>query len=281
MVSTLLISLREFLEAFLIVGVFLGISRKLQLKREKEIVAASILGIVISFILPIVVFMMGEKAGAIFSEKNADLLEGYLMIFSGFFIAYVVFSLHSFFVLKRSSILIKAHDKLQKNIFDLSLFLTIAFFILREGFEIALFTATTSLFSSFMENLAGLAIGFSISAVLGFLTYFAYIKFPIGKVFKITEYMIVLLGAAFVKNGLGELAEVYLDLHLSSVIPIKLAFLPHKSTFIGGFLKTMTGLEQSFSLANLIIMASYLTVIYVLFLRKKQPVHAHHHQSET
>lgn len=30
------ISLREFLEAFLIIGAFLGISKKLQLKREEK-----------------------------------------------------------------------------------------------------------------------------------------------------------------------------------------------------------------------------------------------------
>ena len=83
------------------------------------------------------------------------------MIFSGFFIAYVVFSLHNFFVLNRSRAIIKDHQKLQQNIFDLSLFLTI-FFVVREGFEIALFTATTSLFFKFIENLFGLILGFSL-----------------------------------------------------------------------------------------------------------------------
>src|SRR3989344_1654331 len=189
MLTTLVISLREFLEVFLIIGVFLGIA--------------------ISFMLPITTFLLGDKARAVLSEKNAELLEGYLMIFSGFFIAYVIFSLHNFFALKRSKHIISAHQKLQKNIFDISLFLTIVFFIIREGFEIALFTATTSLFTKFLENLAGLFIGFTISSVLGVLTFLAYLKFPISKVFKITEYLIVILGASFVKNGFTELFEVY------------------------------------------------------------------------
>ena len=209
MLTTLVISLREFLEVFLIIGVFLGISRKLKLKREKEIILASLIGILISFILPVSVFLLGDKARIILSEKNAELLEGYLMIFSGFFIAYVIFSLHNFFVLKRSKHIISAHQKLQQNIFDVSLFLTIIFFIIREGFEIALFTATTSLFSKFMENLAGLFIGFASSSVLGVLTFLAYLKFPISKVFTLTEYLIIILGASFVKNGFSELFEVY------------------------------------------------------------------------
>jgi len=275
MITTLVISLREFLEVFLLIGVFLGISKKLKLKREKEIILASAIGIIISFILPVSVFLLGDKAGLILSEKNTELLEGYLMIFSGFFLAYVIFSLHNFFVLKRSKSIIFAHEKLQKNIFDLSLFLTIVFFIIREGFEIALFTATTSLFSKFIENLAGLFAGFALSSFFGLLTFFAYVKFPIGKVFKLTEYLIVILGASFVKNGLTELFEVYYNIHLSNILPIKLIFLPEKSSFIGHFIKNIFGLEQQFSFAKLAIMGIYIFFIYLLFLRKKsQKLHA-------
>ena len=269
MLTTLVISLREFLEVFLIIGVFLGISRKLKIHREKEIVLASIIGIAISFMLPITTFLLGDKAREILTEKNADLLEGYLMIFSGFFIAYVIFSLHNFFVLKRSKTIIDAHQKLQKNIFDISLFLTIVFFIIREGFEIALFTATTSLFSKFMENLAGLFVGFALSSVLGVLTFLAYLKFPISKVFKITEYLIVILGASFVKNGFTELFEVYFDINLANILPMKLTFLPEKSSFIGHFVKNIFGLEQQFSFIKLAIMGIYILIICLLFLRKK------------
>src|SRR3989338_672387 len=169
MITTMVISLREFLEVFLIIGVFLGISKKLKIKREKEIILASVIGVIISLLLPITVFLLGDKARVVLTEKNAELLEGYLMVFSGFFIAYVIFSLHNFFVLKRSKSIITTHQKLQKNIFDISLFLTIVFFIIREGFEIALFTATTSLFSEFVENLTGLFAGFALSSALGIL----------------------------------------------------------------------------------------------------------------
>ncbi len=269
MITTLVIALREFLEVFLIIGVFLGISKKLKLKREKEILLASAIGILISLTLPTLVFLTGDRAKLILTEKNADLLEGYLMVFSGFFIAYVVFSLHNFFVLKRSRFIIDAHQKLQKNIFDLSLFLTIVFFIIREGFEIALFTATTSLFTKFFENMLGLIIGFITSATVGIGTFLAYIKFPVGKVFKITEYLIILLGASFVKNGLTELSEQYLGLHLENILPLRLTFLPLSETFIGHIFKNVFGLETNFSVMKLLIMVAYINLIFVLFLRKK------------
>jgi hypothetical protein len=76
---------------FLIIGVFLGIYKKLNIKREKEIVFAGLIGIIITIGLPIFVFLFSNQASRILTEKNAEILESYLMIFSGFFIAYFVF----------------------------------------------------------------------------------------------------------------------------------------------------------------------------------------------
>lgn len=269
MIPTLIIALREYLEVFLIIGVFLGISQKLHLKKEKEILFASLIGVLISLLLPITIFTLGNNAQVIFNEKSSQLLEGYLLIFSGFFIAYVVFSLHNFFVLNRSKSIIEAHQKLQKNIFDISIFSTIVFFILREGFEIALFTATTSLFSKFMENIMGLFLGFFISAFFGVLTFFAYTKFSINKIFKVTEYVIVLLGASFVANGINELMDAYMHKRLGDFLQIPLTFLPSTSTYVGHLIKNMTGLEQEFSFLKLAIMTAYITAIYLLFLKRK------------
>ncbi len=269
MLTTFVIAFREFLEAFLIIGVFLGISKKLKIKREREIITASAIGVLFSLIMPLVVFLVGEKAGTILSEKNAELLEGYLSVFSGFFLAYVIFSLHNFFRLKRSKYIISAHEKLKQNLFDLSLFLTIVFFIIREGFEIALFTATVSLFSRFIENVIGLFLGFASSGLIGLLTFLAYIKLPIGKIFKYTEYLIILLGASFVKNGVNELLEIYFDIHLSRILPLNLHLLPEKNSFLGHFISNMFGLERQFSIAKLAVMLSYVLIVYLIFLRKQ------------
>lgn len=269
MIATLMISLREYLEVFLIVGVFLGISKKLKIKHEKEILFAGVIGVIISFIIPIGVFLYGDRARLILNEQRAELLESYLMVFSGFFIAFVVFSLHKTFTLHRSKSIVQAHQQLQKNVFDLSLFFTIIFIVVREGFEIALFTATSSLFSRFFENVTGLIIGFTLSALFGVLTFVSYMKFSIGRIFKFTEYLIILLGASFVKNGLSELVWQYVRIDLSTIIPFHLNFIPPVSTYVGHVLNSLFGIEQSMSLAKLVIMFGYIGLIYLLFLRKK------------
>lgn len=269
MAATFILAFREFLEAFFIIGVFFGLSRKLHLKREKEILTASAVGIFLSFLFPLFTFYLGEQARKIITERNAELLEGYLMIFSGCFIAYVIFSLHRFFVQKRALQVIKAHQQLSENIFDISLFATIVFFVVREGFEIALFTATTSLFSTFFSNLIGLTLGFLAALVIGGLTSLAYTIFPLNKIYKLTEYLIIILGASFVKNGLIELSEAYLKIHFSRLLPLPLQFLPQKSTVVGHLMATLFGLEKNFGLIDAGIMIAYVFFVYYFLIRRK------------
>ena len=75
MITTAVISFREFLEAFLIIGVFLGISRKLNLKKEFEIGLAAVIGIVFSLLLATGTYLFGNQVRGILTEKNAELLE--------------------------------------------------------------------------------------------------------------------------------------------------------------------------------------------------------------
>ncbi len=269
MLTTAVVSFREFLEAFLIIGVFLGISRKLNLKKQFEIGLAAIIGIAFSLLLATGTYFFGDQARGILTEKNAELLEGYLMIFSGAFLAYVIFSLHNVIHRSHAGTLIRAHKKLQEKVFDFSLFSTIVFLVIREGFEIALFTASTSLFSVFVQNFVGLMLGFVFASILGVLTFFAYIKFSIGKVFKITEYMIIILGASLVQNGITELLEHGFGIDLAKILSFPLNFLPHKSTLVGHMMKSFFGISREFSLSKLAIMGIYVFVIYLLFLKKR------------
>ncbi len=269
MLTTAIVAFREFLEVFLIVGVFLGISKKLKLKREKEILLASAIGLFLALLLPIITFSLGDKARIILTERNADLLGGYLSVFSGFFLAYVIFSLHNFFRTRRSRSILKTHESIQNNVFDLSVFATIVFLIVREGFEVALFTATTSLFSQFLQNFLGLFIGFALSFAIGALSFFTYIRFTVGNIFRITEFAIVLLGATFVKNGITVLSELLLKIDLGKIAPLYMSFLPGRETIVGHFIFSTIGMEQEFSIAKLLLMVLYFDLIYLIFFRKR------------
>ncbi len=278
MFTTAIIAFREFFEAFLIVGIFLGISKRLNLKREVEILFAASVGFVVSLGMSTLLYIFSDFARTILTEERAETLESYLLIFSGFFIAYVIFSLHEMLSKSRGGKLLKAHQELEKNSFDISLFITIVMLIAREGFEIALFTASTSLFTVFVQNFIGLFAGLVSAGIIGSLSYFSYIRLPIGKVFKATEYMIVLLGASLVQNGITELLEHTWNIDLSSIFSVNLSFLPASSTSLGHLIQSFIGIDQHFSLVRLLIMICYIGGVYFLFLRKQPTPAKNYHQ---
>ncbi len=269
MIPTAIIAFREFFEAFLIVGVFLGISKKLGLKKEWEIAIAAGIGIILSLLLATIVFIFGDGARAILTEKNTELFEGGLLVFSGVFLAYVIFSLHKVLGQSRTVALLKAKEEFHLRAFDVTLFFTIMFLVVREGFEIALFSASVSLFATFLQNFIGLIIGLASASLLGISTFFAYSRLPIGKVFRVTEYLIVLLGAALTQNGITKLFESQLGIHLSNIGALPLQFLPDSHSVVGHLIKSFFGVDQEFSLARLAIMVVYIGIIYVIFLRHK------------
>ena len=205
MFATASISFREFLEVFLIVGVFLGISKKLNLNKEFEIKLATGVGIILSLFLATGTYLFGEQIQSFLTEKNIELFESYLMIFSGVFIIYTTISLHNLLNKIQVKTAAKVQQKLKNNLFDISLFFTIILLVMREGFEIALFTASTSLISVFINNIAGLMIGFISASFVGILLFFTYINFSIKKILKLTEYFIILLGIIMIGEGLIKL----------------------------------------------------------------------------
>ncbi|HVA97062.1 MAG TPA: FTR1 family protein [Candidatus Acidoferrales bacterium] len=269
MFTTAVIGFREFLEAFLIVGIFLGVSQKLALKKEMEIGFAAVVGMILALLLNIGVFFLGEHTRSMITEQNADAIESYLQIFSGLFLVYVVFSLHQRMNQNRKEMLTKAKENIKKEFFDISLFFTIIFLVLREGFEIALFSSSITLFSLFVQNIIGLLLGFVGAAILGALTYFAYTKFSIGKIYKVTEYMIVLLGASLFQTGITKFLDTHFTFSLSNVGSFHMNFLPQEDSFVGTLLQGFFGVDNHFSAARLIVMFVYISAIYFLFLHKQ------------
>lgn len=265
MLTTAIIAFREFLEAFLLVGIFLGMNKKFQLHKQQEIIIASFTGILFSLLLPIIVFFLASSAKYVLDENNADILEGCFLIFSGFFLAYVVFSLHEFMKSGKKETLARATEKMEQEIFDISLFFTLVFFIVREGFEVALLIATTSLFSVFWTNIEGLFLGFSMAFLIGLGTTVTYIKLPIKKVFLYTECAIILVGAAMVKNGVSLLLSSYFHIHWEKLFPLPLHFLPSGETIAGHTLNNLLGLQQDMSIIQVAIMALYIILAFSTF----------------
>src|SRR5262249_40062245 len=126
------------------------------------------------------------------------------------------------------------------------------------------------LFSVFFQNILGLLIGFSLAAIFGIFAFFLYTKFPIKKVFRTTEYMIMILGASMVQVGTTELLEHQFNIHLSNILSFGMHFMPSEHSIVGNFIRTFTGIDNEFSLPRFLIMLAYGIGIYMIISYKKK-----------
>jgi high-affinity Fe2+/Pb2+ permease len=248
MLPAIALGFREFFEAFLIVSVFLSVSKKLGLKRELEIGLAALSGFALSFALIAASFFLGQEVRAVLNERSAELLEGAFMAFAGLFIAYAAFSLHDLLGAKHRERVKSAAGKLEAGVFDLSLFVVIVLLIVREGFEVAVLGLSVSLLSDFGTSMLGMGIGFLGAAVIGAAAYATLLKLHIEKIFKVASYAIVAVGAWFTQAGLEKLFAYGLGIDFRAIAP--LPFIP-------------------VSLVGAIILCAYGAAVYFLFLRTK------------
>lgn len=254
MIANALIAFREFLEAFLLAGVFLGLSKQLGLKKEFEILSAVALGALLSILLAVGTYLFGEGARDALNATSAELLGAYLMVFSGAFIAYVVFSLHRAMHTSKMDTIAFAKDVMKAVGFDVTFFFLIVFLVLREGFEVALFTASVSLFADFVQNVTGLLIGFAAATVAGAGVFFAYTRFPIRRIFTLTEYSIIATGAVLTGAGATKLLEAQFGIDIGSWLSVPVPFA-----------------ENPIGAAPVLIAFLYVAAVYSIFMKKPLP----------
>lgn len=269
MLSILLISFREFLEAWLLVGLFLGLSKQLQLGRTREIFAAVALGMVISLAIPSIVFFAGGHLRALWSDTNVDLIQGIVMVFIAGVIAVVALSLHRLASHKRRAIVEKIKDDLRLRKFNTALFIIITLCIIREGLEVGLFSLSVVLVLPAHTLFLGLIIGFLCAACIGVLVMFASKLVSVRRIYMIVEYGLMFVGAALFKNGLSHIFLAGFNIDLGTIVPLSLPLPNSETSIIGHIFNNLFGIEADMSLVKILILAGYIGLVYYFVFSKR------------
>ena len=139
MLAALLISLREVIEATLIVATVVGILTKLkQTTLIKTVGMATIAAVIMSLTLLGLGSFLGIKVQEFYTGEIEEVIEGSLMIISAAFVTWAVFFLHDTFGRDKLKLIKKINDTVsqgEKN----AIFVLVFTAVLREGFEIVLF----------------------------------------------------------------------------------------------------------------------------------------------
>jgi high-affinity iron transporter len=205
MLQSLVVMLREGVEAALIVGIVLTYLAKISRSDLKRVVFWALGSACLASVALAIVFSR--------YEINTDKFEGWVMLVAAFFVVSMIV-----FMMKTARFL-KKH--IEERLGELSgkakgsalgIFLFVFLMVLREGAETVLILAALSLNSTELASLLGTLIGIALSVTFGVMFVKGSVKVNLQRFFKVTTVILFFVAAQLVISGLHELSE-------SGVIP--------------------------------------------------------------
>lgn len=262
MAASLLITLREGLEAALIIGIILAyLGRTGNRDKAGTVWLGALAAVVLSGLAGATIFL---TAGSI-EGRTEQLFEGTAMFTAVAVLTYMIFWM------RKQAINIRAHLQAQVNTALLSgsrLALGLLAFVAvgREGIETALFMfAATKAASPFSATVGGL-LGLGAAVILGYLLYRGTYRLNLRAFFNVTSILLLLFAAGLLAHGIHEFHEAaviptLID-HVWDINPI----LDEKST-LGSFLKALFGYNGNPSLVEVFAWVSYLVLVGWAYFR--------------
>ncbi len=231
-----LVVFREGMEIALIVGVILAATRSLA-KRTRWV----LVGILVGILGSIIIACLADGISQIASGMGQELFNAFILILAAVLIGWttVWMSGHGSQMTKELKILGHNVQVGIKPVYMLAV--VIALSVFREGSEIVMF-----LYSSFLTEkstislIVGFCIGILSSSFIGVVLYFGIIRIPIGKVLKVTSWMLVFLVAGMVMQAVGYLIAAGCIPEIIPVVWDSSAFLSSR-TFLGEILQVLIG----------------------------------------
>ncbi len=199
MFETLTITLREGIEAALVIGIILAYIGKTGKQALKKYVYAGITAAVAGSIATAIAIQM-------LMAEWSEFMEGLMFFIAAFFLATMLLWMH------RTSKHIKqdieagvesAFDKWQA----LGVLALTFFMIYREGAEIVLFLSATAKEASAATVLEGL-VGLALAVLFGYLFIKGSLRMNLGRFFRITGVMLAVIIFQLIIGGIHEWSEV-------------------------------------------------------------------------
>jgi high-affinity iron transporter len=198
MLQAFIVTLREGVEAALIVGIALAYLAKIGRPELKKPVYAALVS---AFLASIGVAVLLSRM-----QWNQDIFEGWVMLAAAFFVVtMIVFMMKTGRKLK-GEIEGKVSLLAGRNAW-LGLFVFVFLMVLREGVETVLILSAVSLNSTELLSFLGTLLGVAAAVVFGVMFVKGSVRINLQKFFRITTAILFFVAAQLVISGLHELSE--------------------------------------------------------------------------
>ena len=216
MLQSLVITLREGIEATLVIGIVLGYLRKTGRQSWKRLVYWALS-----------LALAASAVAAYFLHKlqvAEESYEGWLLIVGAVFVASMIFWVWRTGKRMRKEIETKLSEISREpdHAAAAGLFLFVFLMVLREGIETVLFLAAVSLRTSELVDFMGGLIGLGLAVAFGIAFFKGSLKVNLRKFFTVTTAVLFVVAAQLAISGVHELSE-------AQILPSS----QHEMAFIG------------------------------------------------
>jgi high-affinity iron transporter len=194
-----IITLRETLEASLIIGIVITFLNKKGFNHLKRYVWQGLGAAIIASILVAIFFVVIQSN--IHHEAYEKLFEAIMMYMAAGFLSYMVI-----WMAKNTQIKQELENNLQQDTSQKAIFALVFFAVIREGFETVLF-----LFASFQTtktfSYLGFIAGIALAVFIGYQIFVLGKKVNIKSFFNFTSILLIYMAAGMVAYGTHEMEE--------------------------------------------------------------------------
>ncbi len=198
MLQAFIITLREGVEAALIVGITLAYLNKIGRRDLRKSVFAALAAAFVGSI--------GVAIAISRTHFNEDIFEGWIMLAAAFFVVTMII-----FMMKTGR---KLKGEIEGKVSALAtessrfgLFLFVFLMVLREGVETVLILSAVSLNSSELYSFLGTLAGVIVAIAFGVMFVKGSVRINLQKFFRVTTAILFFVAAQLVISGLHELSE--------------------------------------------------------------------------
>jgi high-affinity iron transporter len=264
--AALLITLRETLEASLIVGIMLAFLHRTQNRDRNPIIWAGVAaGVGTSVIAGFFVL----KFGGGFEGRAEMIYEGVTMLVAAGLITWMVIWLATHSKYMKEGIEQKMQLHLERGAL-ISLFLLVYMAILREGIETVIFLQAAFMQSENATTHLGAIAGMVLAVGAAWLLFRGMMSwFSLSRFFQFTGVLLMFFAAGLIAHGVHELQE-------ANLIPVVVSQLWNTNHLInengafGGLLKGVFGYNGNPSLIETLSYLAYLAGVGVLWKKMKK-----------
>lgn len=200
MLQAFIITLREGVEASLIVGIVFAYLTKIGRSDLKRTVFWA-LGSAIT---------ASVAAAAIIARTqfNSDILEGWVMLAAAAFVISMIWFMHKTARTMKGSIEEKISQYTgEQGVSQLGLFFFVFLLVLREGVETVLILSAVTLNSTEILSFTGTLLGIAVAVVFGVLFIRGSVKINLQRFFRVTTVILYFVAFQLIVSGLHELSE--------------------------------------------------------------------------